>query len=79
MSVMITGEKLPCYQDERYNKYQTKQYTRTLCTQQMMASNRLGDHQGRPSVPAIHRFTWIDTWHVTSQVLMIMIIVRARV
>ena len=40
---------------DRYNKYQTKQYTHahtyTLHTQHMMASTWLGDHQGRPAAP----------------------------
>ena len=39
----------------RYNKYQTKQYTHahtyTLHTQQLVASTWLGDHQGRLSAP----------------------------
>ena len=31
-----------------------------------MASAWLGDHQGRLSTLAIHRFTAIDLWHITS-------------
>ena len=40
---------------DRYNKYQTKQYTHahtsTLLTQQMVAGTWLGDQQERPSAP----------------------------
>ena len=47
-----------------YTKYQTKQYTHahthTLILQQMAASTWLGDHQGRPSAPVIHRINAID-------------------
>ena len=39
----------------RYNKYQTMQYTHahtsTLHTQQLAVGTWLGDHQGRPSAP----------------------------
>ena len=78
MSGVITGKELPCTKMDRYNKYQTKQYTHalththTLHSQQMVASTWLGDHHGRPSVPAIHPSTAIDIWRVTSQVLIIL-------
>jgi hypothetical protein len=34
----------------------------------------MGDHQGRPSAPTIHRFNAIDIWRVTSRVIIIIII-----
>jgi hypothetical protein len=38
---------------DRYNKYQTKQYTltHTQHAHKLMVSTWLGDHQGRPSAP----------------------------
>ena len=70
----------------RYNKYQTKKYTHTctrphthihihrLHAQHTVASTGLGDHQGRPSARhAIRRLTAIDTWRVTSRIIIEMI------
>ena len=53
MSAMITGKNYLVTKVDRYNKYQTKQYTHaltfTLHTQHLVANTWLGDHQGRPS------------------------------
>ena len=68
---------------DRCNKYQTEQYTHahtyTLHTQQMVASNWLGDHQGRPSAPtnSLHKLhmarstyllTYLLTYHTHSSI-----------
>ena len=53
MSTVITGKNYLITEMDRYNKYQTKQYTHAhtskLQTQQMVPNTWLGDHQGRPS------------------------------
>ena len=55
MSAVITGKNYFVTKMDRYNKYQTKQYTDrhafTLHIQQMAASTWPDDHQGRPSAP----------------------------
>ena len=55
------------------NTRQSSTHTHTPHTPQLLASTWLGDHQGRPSAPAIHRFTTIDIWRVTSRVIIIII------
>ena len=47
----------------------------TTNAQQIVASTWLGDHQVRPSALAIHRFTVIDRWRVTSREMIIIIII----
>ena len=48
-----------------------------LIAASMVACTWLGDHQGRPSAPAIHRFKAHDIWRVTSRVIIIIIITAA--
>ena len=57
MSAVITGKNFLVTEMDRYNKYQTKQYTHahtsTLHTQQLVATTWLSDHQGKPTAPLI--------------------------
>ena len=73
MSAVITGKNYLVTRIDHYNKYQTKQYTHSHTAHTIVVGQYtwLGDHQGRPSAPAIHRFTAIDIWRVTNRVIII--------
>ena len=45
----------------------------------MVTSSGLGDHQGRPSVPAIHHLTAIDIWRDTSHAVIMITVVSTLV
>ena len=68
MSAVITGKSYLFTKMDRYNKYQTKQYTHahtfTSHTQQLVASTWLGYHQGRPSAPLTRFVKTVEIWSV---------------
>ena len=81
MSAVITGKNYLVTKMDRYNKYQTKQYTHahlfTLHTQQMVASTLLSDHQGRPSAPtnSLHKLHMVHYQVILTYLLVVINVV----